>query len=237
MLADVRAAFAFLTTLPLSHPGGRSPGRSFAYFPLVGLTIGIALTAVSHWAPFDRDLNAFCALLLWVALTGGLHLDGFSDCCDALFVCAPPETRRRILKDPRVGAWGAVGLCLLLLGKWLALRAVPPEYIVLAPVLGRWALVIAAARFPSVNEAEGSMGATWREGLGKRQLLIASATVLLLVTQPEIAALCLLIVAASVGSGSWAARRLGGGISGDVYGAICEICELLCLLALVWLYG
>ena len=68
-------------------------------------------------------------------------------------------------------------------------------------------------------------------------MLIASASVVLLLTSPEIAALWLLIFAFTTVFGRWAARRLGGGINGDVYGAICELSELLCLLYLGLVYG
>jgi len=236
MLADIRAAFTFLTILPLgSLAAMRKPGATFAWFPLVGLCIGVALLTVAHLSPFDRDLTAFFILLIWAIVTGGLHLDGFGDCCDGLLASVRPAERLRIMRDPRAGVWAAAGLSLLLLGKWLALRTVAVEWLPLAPVFGRWAMVWAAYRFPAIR-SEG-LGARFRDGLTKGQVLIASASVVLLLTSPEIAALWLLIFAFTTVFGRWAARRLGGGINGDVYGAICELSELLCLLYLGLVYG
>ncbi|MDE2853213.1 MAG: adenosylcobinamide-GDP ribazoletransferase [Chloroflexota bacterium] len=236
MLADIRAAFTFLTILPLGSAAAmRRPGKTFAWFPLVGLCIGALLLAAAHLSPFDRDLSAFLILLTWVIITGGLHLDGFGDCCDGLLAAVTADERVRIMRDPRAGAWAVAGLSLLLLGKWLALRSVAVEWLPLAPVFGCWAMVWAAYRFPSLRD-EG-LGAHFRDGLSMRQALIASASVVFLLTSPEIAALWLLVFAFTTGFGRWAAGRLGGGLNGDVYGAICEVSELLCLLYLGLVYG
>ncbi len=235
MLDDIRSAFSFLTILPVGAPAGRKPGWSFAWFPLVGLFVGAALVGLARISPFDRDLSAFVILLAWVILTGGLHLDGFGDCCDGLLASVAPKERRRIMRDPRAGVWAAAGLSLLLFGKWLAIRAVPIEMMILSPVLGRWAMVWSATYFPYAGGEE--LGARFRQGLGWQQVFIASATVLILVTQMEIVVLWLLIFGFTVLFGRWAARRLGGGISGDVCGAICELSELLCLLALAVIHG
>ncbi len=236
MLANIRAAFSFLTILPLGSPPERQPGQSFAWFPLVGLCIGAALAAIARHSPFDSGLTAFLVLLFWVGITGGLHLDGFGDSCDGLLASGAPNARRRIMQDPRTGVWAVVGLVLLLLGKWMALQAVSSHWLPLPPVLGRWAMVWAAYHFPYSGDAD-SLGAYFRQGLGWRQLLIASATVIILLTKAEITVLWLFVFCFTVFFGQWAARRLGGGLTGDVYGALCEVCELLCLLALGLIYG
>ena len=230
MLKDIRCAFSFLTILPVGTPRVGRAGAAFAWFPLVGLCIGALLVALAHHSPFNRDLTAFLVLLAWVIITGGLHLDGFGDSCDGLLASVAPEKRMRIMRDPRLGAWGAIGLALLLLGKWLALRSVSPEWLPLAPVIGRWAMVYAAYHFPAARD-EG-LAASFRDGLTTRGLLIATAWVVILLTRAEIAALWLLIYSFTTVFGGWAARRLGGGLNGDVYGAICELSELICLLSI-----
>lgn len=230
MLKDIRGAFSFLTILPVGTAFAGKAGAAFAWFPLVGLCIGALLVAAAHLSPFNRDLTAFLILLIWVFVTGGLHLDGFGDSCDGLLASVAPEKRIHIMRDPRLGAWGAIGLALLLLGKWLALRSVSHEWLPLAPVFGRWAMVWAAYHFPTVRD-EG-LAARFRDGLTTRGLLIASAWVVILLTRAEIAALWLLIYCFTTVFGGWAARRLGGGLNGDVYGAICELSELICLLSI-----
>ncbi len=235
MLADIRAAFSFLTILPLGSPSGRRRGWSVAWFPLVGLCIGALLGAIAAYSPFDRELSAFLILLAWVLISGGLHLDGFGDSCDGLLAVVDPGERRRIMRDPRAGMWAVAGTVLLLLGKWLAIRAAPAEMLVLAPVLGRWAMVLVVYAFPAARD--NGMAATFRDGLARRHVILAAVWVVILLTQVELLALALGSCVFAGVFGRWAARRLGGGLSGDVYGAICELTELLCLLALALIYG
>ena len=168
-------------------------------------------------------------------ITGGLHLDGFGDSCDGLLAAIEPDERRRIMRDPRAGMWAVGGTTLLLLGKWLAISAAPAHMLIVAPVLGRWAMVLAAYAFPSAS-ADG-MAATFRDGLARRHVAMAAVWVVILMTEVELMALALGSCAFALVFGRWAARRLGGGLNGDTYGAVCELTELLSLLALAALYG
>jgi adenosylcobinamide-GDP ribazoletransferase len=241
MWNDVRAAFSFLTILPLGYAQGRKPGWSFAWYPLVGLVIGGALALIAVLSPFNLSITALLILLAWVILTGGLHVDGFGDACDGLLATVEPERRLAIMKDPRAGTWAVVGLILLLLGKWTTLTTVSPALLIAPPVAGRWAMVCAAYAYPYARRS--GLGAYFRDGLGRGQVAVASAialaTIALTVRDPL---LILIVVGAAALTaalfGRWAAQRLGGGLTGDVYGALCELTELLCLLGLsAWVNG
>ena len=203
MLADIRAAFSFLTILPLGSRPGRKLGPALAWFPLVGLGIGALLTAIARYSPFDRELSAFLILLVWALISGGLHLDGFGDSCDGLLAAVAPEERRRIMRDPRAGMWAVAGTALLLLGKWLAIRAAPAYMLILAPVLGRWAMVLAAYAFPAVSET--GLAVTFRAGLGRRHVILAAVWVVILLTQIELLALAIGCCVFALGCGGWAA--------------------------------
>ena len=148
-------AFTFLTTLPLGGLGRESenapPGKMFGFFPLVGLVIGMILGVVASITFLPRDLTAFLVLVAWVGVTGGLHLDGLADSCDGLFATVAPERRLEIMRDPRAGSWAVIGVGLILLGKWVALRNVSPAMLLLPPVAGRWAMVLAVAMFPGAR--------------------------------------------------------------------------------------
>lgn len=234
MLADLRAAFALLTILPFGSAGERKPGYAFAYFPLVGLALGAILSfcAGLHWP--SPALRGFVLLLLWVVLTGALHLDGFGDACDGLFATTTPTRRLEIMKDPRTGAWAVVGIVLLLLGKWVTLQTTPALALWLIPMVARWAMVLAAAGFRYARPT--GFGGYFRAGLGWPQVLgatvftgVASALIIglrldwswLILSTPVLAVLLF---------GRWAAARLGGGLTGDVYGAMGELTELAALL-------
>jgi adenosylcobinamide-GDP ribazoletransferase len=236
VIGDLRVAFAFLTILPAGHTGERPPGYAFAWFPLVGLVIGFLLYGAALVAP--APLAGYVVLLLWAIITGALHLDGFGDACDGLLATTTPQRRLEIMKDPRTGAWAVVGLILLLLGKFVAVGQVAPLLLVVAPTAGRWSMVVAASSFPYARTA--GLGGYFREGLGRRQVIVASVTELLVtgaVAYFDPRALLALIVAPLLvfAGGRWAASRLGGGLTGDVYGGLCELTELIFLLGCVWL--
>ncbi|NDJ60857.1 MAG: adenosylcobinamide-GDP ribazoletransferase [Chloroflexi bacterium] len=237
MWADVRGAFTFLTILPFGFPTGRQPGWIFTWFPLVGLLIGLLIAGVARFAPFSPDLTAFVALAAWVIITGGLHLDGLGDSADGLLAAVPAARRLEIMKDPRAGSWAVITLTLVLLGKYLALRALDARLLILPPVVGRWVLVLAAVGFPYARRTQASLGGHYRTGLGRAQRIGATLITLPVVISASgdwrVAALVIVIGLATVGlGGMWAARQLGGGLTGDVYGALCEMTELLCLIGL-----
>ena len=239
MLNDLRTAFSFLTILPVGTAENPQPGQSFAYFPLVGLVIGFILsgTALLLDGRTTPEIQAFILLALWVILTGGLHLDGFADSCDGLLATTEPARRLEIMKDPRVGSWALIGVVLLLLGKWSALQGITPIMLIILPVLGRWGMVLAAYAFPYARAA--GVGAYFRNGLGRSQVIAASVmsivivTIVAFATQPLFVLVILLPPVIVYLTGKWVAGRLGGGLTGDVYGALCEAIELIVLLVLV----
>lgn len=240
MLRDILGAFAFLTVLPIGYYTGEQPGRTFAHYPLVGLVIGALLLLVAELSPLSTDISALLVLLTWVMITGGLHLDGFADSCDGLLATVEPARRLDIMKDPRTGSWAVIGLILLLLGKWVTLREVTPLLLMVPPVLGRCGMTLAAVQFPYARASNptSSLGAYFRQGLGMRQALVAAGVTVMVVLgylaigQVRVlyayGVMWLLLLTVPV----WAARRLGGGLTGDVYGALCELTEVTCLLVL-----
>lgn len=156
-----RLSVSFLTPFPLD-PGGYEPkdlARSAVFFPLVGLGIGWMLFLVHSlvfWRTHDSLLSAFASLFLWVLLTRGFHLDGVADVCDALW--APREKRQAILKDPRVGTFGVLGIFFVLSAKGLILARLLGDAfpLVFAPLFGRAVALLFGAFFsPPPREVKG----------------------------------------------------------------------------------
>jgi adenosylcobinamide-GDP ribazoletransferase len=172
-------------------------------------------------------------------------LDGFIDCCHGLLGVRSTERRLAILRDSRVGAYGVIGGCLLLLLRFAALAAlVRPDMRVLAliaaPLLGRWSMVYAIVRYPYARPT--GVGApfrasvrhlTWASALAG--LLLASVCVVLgwptlsqALTWAGLAAGTTLLT--SIGATAWMSRRLDGGLTGDTYGALNECVEVVILV-------
>lgn len=235
----LRLALGFLTALPVraDAPQPGDLGRAAIWFPLIGFGLG-ALLALAHLAfslLFSSLLSAALTVALWAAITGGLHLDGLADCCDGLFASATPERRLEIMRDPRLGAFGAIGLTLFIILKILAVASSPQFPIVpftLAAVISRWLILLVA---PQPSARPGGMGAEFARGLTIPVVALAAlAPLAFLITGGVLGAWRLLIaillahlVALTVIA--FARARLGG-VTGDVFGLTVEITELVTLL-------
>jgi adenosylcobinamide-GDP ribazoletransferase len=239
-LNALKGAFAFLTTIPVQWPEGVEPGKTFTYFPIVGLVIGcgLALLAAVIAPIFPPDVAAFFVLAAWIAITGGLHLEGWADSCDGLIAAVEPARRLEIMRDSRAGSWALIWTATLLIGKWAAIKALlgVPVMLILPPVMGRWLMVLAAHGFDYARR-EG-LGGTFRAGLEKREVAISTIFAFLIaLVALGLAEFRFLVLFAFFGvtvlvllALRWAAARLGGGLTGDVYGAACELTELIMLI-------
>ncbi len=238
-MAGFLAALGFLTILPVptkGKPDLRLLGRSLAYFPMVGLTLGLILAGLDRLLVWLLPRAAADALLIVmsVVLTGALHLDGLIDTCDALFGPGDPESRLKRLKDPRAGAFGVAGACCLLLVKYGALLSLNPSIkpysLLVAPTLGRWGMAYAISLYP-YKEGPGT-GRVFQEGVSRFAFIVASLTTLgvSVAALREIGFIAMLAGwLGTVAMARFALKRIPG-LSGDVYGAMNEVVEALALL-------
>jgi adenosylcobinamide-GDP ribazoletransferase len=199
----------------------------------VGLSIGVVLM-LSH-ALFNWVLPPWVAgvltAALWGALTGGLHIDGLADTSDGLLASVPQEDKLRILRDPRVGAYGVLAVVVVFLLKSSGASSLRAwSDLILPPVLGRSALLY-LAMFPQAREA--GMGASFQAGLRRRDVTIAMlVTALVAGLFRWRGLLAYLLVMIFLFLFFRTAQRRIGGVTGDVMGAGCELAEVLSLLAL-----
>jgi len=165
-------AWQFLTVLPgWRFKGEADPrllGPSMACYPLIGLLLGLVLW-ISFWFlvwVFPKSLADGLLLLLLVLLTGAFHLDGLADTLDGLAHGRTPEERMQIMKDHRVGAFGVIGLILILGIKFLALNSLTGQTaiqgLVAALALSRYSMVQMLYRSPYARK-EGGLGLTFKE--------------------------------------------------------------------------
>jgi len=227
-------ALRFLTILPTPGMPPMSEGsiaRAIPLFPLAGALIGallagLGVVAGAIWGPPSRPVILVVA---WAIITAGLHLDGLSDTFDAVLSWRSRERKLEIMKDSRIGAFGAAALVLAVLAKYAALTSMSPDRLdvslITAQILGRWAFLPA-----------GYFNSHAREGLGSEFMAGLSATTVFVGTVISIAAAILLgkmfgllAVGAStaiIGIASIYFRRRIGGITGDCLGAIFQFVEV-----------
>ena len=200
-------------------------GRSTRFFPLVGLVQGVIYLLVAYLLLPVLGKSAIFAslmLILTIAITGGLHYDGFMDTMDGLLSARSRERMLEIMKDSRVGSYGALAAICLILLQWSLLRDIDEAFIFMAvytmPLIGRMGMVLVIASFPYARP-EG-MGKAFAEMADRSTLIVAGVTTISAIITLGKVAMAALVVGLSVAYlfGRYATAKLGG-VTGDVYGA------------------
>lgn len=218
-------AMSFLTVLPVPNTATLAPGalgRATAYFPVAGYLIG-GFVGLTLLLPIDVGVAAALALGLWWALTGWLHFDGLVDSADALLAPVSAQDRAAIFKDVHVGAFGLGTAVITALIMWSALASeLTPWAPLVAAVIARTVVLWPMWAFPTLEQDSlGGQASNFRPSRALIAIAIAAPT--LLVPGAWLAWLVAVPMTALVAW--WAARRLQGRLSGDVYGLLITMAE------------
>lgn len=238
-------AVQFMTTIPIKLPclpSREQNALSMLFYPVIGLMIGGVLWLVASYVQLPMMLLSCAVMVVWVWLTGGLHLDGLADTADA-WVGGFGDRQRTltIMKDPNTGAMGVIAIVLCLALKWAAVYCLLELDAVLAllfvPMLGRMSALALFATTPYVRQ----------HGLGSALQDVPKYLLWLVMLGFGAAVFALSWQMAVVMIGVWAVmlawlrwRFVGriGGITGDTVGASIEVVEVAMLVAVVAvLYG
>jgi adenosylcobinamide-GDP ribazoletransferase len=236
------AAFQFLTILPVKRSfTSEQVGRAAAYFPVVGIVIGLVLAGINYVLRLilpETVVNVILIALLAI-FSGGLHLDGLADTMDGIAGHRTPEKRLEIMRDSRIGGFAAIGVALFLLMEYVSLNSIPGNLmlatLIVAPTLSRWAMVNAIFVYPYARPS--GLGKAFKDAVSWRQFTIATVVSL-------IPAVVLFKVAGVVIiAGAWIAVTLTAlylkrhlkGLTGDTYGAINEMVTLSVFLLITML--
>jgi adenosylcobinamide-GDP ribazoletransferase len=229
------SALNFLTVIRMGS-ATFDGARATAAFAWVGLLIGAGL-ALLHWLT-PATIAPLVMVLYLVVISGALHLDGLCDSADALFSHRDREKKLAIMKDVHAGTMGVVAIVLVLGAKGAAFAHISTiPLLVLIPALSRFGMAVAMQRLPYARE----------EGLakpfftGERHGLVVPGAILFAsaffalpfglfigILGVYLAFLALIL---------WWYRRMIGGVTGDMLGALCEVCEAVLLLAAVGFGG
>ncbi len=235
-------ALSFLTILPsgrLEEAGKKEFAASIKYFPVVGLILGLIIAAIYSLASLKlaQQATSAIAIVSLIILTRALHVDGLADTFDGLLGGKNKEHMLSIMKDSRIGSFGAVAITSVTILKIFLLSAVTLKLkifaIVMFPVVGRWAATYTLVTQPYVSDKVG-LGSLFMDGASSRSLLISS-----LITVAVAAALlqknAVFIMAAALAFVilyiKFVEVRLGG-MTGDTVGALIELTEVVALLAI-----
>lgn len=238
VLRTIIAAFQFLSSIPIKSKDELKPdilGKSVALFPLVGLVFGLILV-LCDWVlsfVFPKMVIDIFIIIILISLNGGLHLDGFIDTCDGLLGGRGDKERiLAIMKDSNVGAHGITcAICLMLL-KFTLLYGLFGKLrlfvLVMMPLLARWSVVLAIVFFP-YTRSEGA-GKIFSSFSGIREFFVATIFTLLAIFWLPSAAFALIgVFLFTVIFAKQVTSKIGG-LTGDTYGALIEINEIIVLM-------
>jgi adenosylcobinamide-GDP ribazoletransferase len=241
---DLVVAFQFLTRLPMPPIAfeENSLARSVKFFPIVGLAIG-AGAALLHSVLLNhlgRPIVALAVLLYLVLITGCLHEDGLADTADGLGGGRNREQSLAILRDSRIGSYGATALIFSLLSRLILLASLPLEhftaYVITAHVLCRWSTLPLSYYLPPARENDGQ-GARVAKLTSSSTLVFGSVLTLAIAAvalrQAAIAPVLSVLLITFL-SGRFYLRKLGG-ITGDCFGATNQLAEIAVYTCGVWI--
>ena len=242
MLAALLTAIQTLTRIPVPSPTRAPDSRMLAwsavFYPAVGALLGALGVAVFELLGglLPVSVVALIVLALWAFLTGALHEDGLADSFDAFGSQTAPDDVLRVLKDSRIGSYGAVALILATLLRWQGMSLLPAESVIFglmaSQVLPRAGVVLLAYwAGPATAGTGGGMAAA----LTAAPVVVTLAVAAMILTPigglrllaPAIG--CLLVTGLLA---IYFRRRLGG-VTGDCLGAAEQAQEIMVLLAIL----
>lgn len=239
------AALGYFTRVPVPYGVGAAQGDlagAIRYFPLIGALVGAfgAFVYLLAWRVFPASLAVLLSMAATLLVTGAFHEDGLADCCDAFGGGMAREDVLRIMRDPRIGAFGAIALVMALAIKWQALAALPPlvaAWVMVAAHAASRALAASLLVTLDYARAEGKAGAVVRRLSVRAYGLIAALGLPWLFWPDWRAGLAALAVAAVLRMlmSRYFQRRLGG-YTGDCLGFAQQVFELaIYLVVLAWI--
>ncbi len=234
-------ALQFLTIIPVKIKGfqERKTAEAIIYFPVVGLLLGLGLAGTNKILcilGFQQWVTNIILVILLAILTGGLHLDGLADTCDALFSRKNKTEMLEIMRDSRIGTMGVLSLISVVLLKIAFLSSLPGYLIgpsiVSACVLSRWSMPFSMFLFPYARQ-EGK-AKFFIQGINIKIFMLSTLIALscvILIWNLKGLLLILITAAAAYAIGNFTNKKIGG-ITGDTIGAASEIMEVAILFTI-----
>jgi adenosylcobinamide-GDP ribazoletransferase len=240
---EIVVAFQFLTRIPMPSIAfeADSLSRAIKFFPLVGLVVGSGAVLLQRMLTFhmNRPLAAVIVLLYFVLITGCLHEDGLADTADGFGGGRTRDQMLAILKDSRIGSYGATALVLSLLARYLLLASLPLEhfaaYVISSHVLCRWSSLPLSYFLTPAREQVGQ-GARIAKLTSLASLTfgsvfsfaVAGFALRWAALAPALAAILTVVLS------GWLYARKIGGVTGDCFGATNQLTEIAVCFCGVW---
>lgn len=236
MIKAMILAVQFLTRLPVNIGvdwNRENLRKSTFYFPFVGLLIGLIAYGVNYlFSYINQDVAAVFTVLALIVVTGGLHLDGLSDTCDGFFSNKDRETILDIMQDSRVGAFGVIGLIIVLLLKYVLIKNLGDgSFIFLVFSLGNSRAVQVFNLAFKKPARESGIGYMFRTSKPDQMALMGIVLYIILISYVDYRILIPLAVNFLFMEllSHYSMKKIGG-LTGDVLGTMAELGEVVSLI-------
>ncbi len=235
MIKGFILSLQFFTRIPINIPvdfNKQNLRYSVFFLPLVGFIIG-GLGGLVYYllSPYNVMIASFMALLATIILTGGLHLDGLSDTFDGFFSNRDKERTLEIMTDSRIGAFGVLSIVLIILFKFVLILNIRNLPLALALSFANSRLIDGWIMFTKKTSKADGLGKMFNDSKPKNLVLISVLIYLIILIFLDIRYIIPLLLNFLLGQYiTYIAYKKIDGFTGDVYGALIELGEVISLL-------
>ncbi|GAB6189797.1 adenosylcobinamide-GDP ribazoletransferase [Marinitoga arctica] len=203
--------------------------KGFYFLPLLGTFIG-ALMYLFSYTGFDKPIVILMSWILYIWITGGLHIDGVADTFDGIFSNRNRENMLKIMKDSRIGTFGTLGIIIILFSDFLLSYYIDYDYLILIPAIGRSSAILAAAISPYARKENG-MGNAFIDNSSLKMFFISFLLISpILIFYNVFVLISIILTYISILFITYRIKNIIGGMTGDTIGMIIELSQTLFLL-------
>lgn len=219
----------FFTRIPLKYPFEYKDEdfvKGIKYMPVVGLIVGLVMWIVSLSSiRFDRPVSSLLVWIIYLWITGGLHIDGLSDSVDGIFSNRDRERTLEIMKDSRIGTFGVLSIFIILSINIVVTSYIDYKLLFIIPIIGRSCALISASISNYARQNAG-MGSPFIDNSSKKELIIGLLAIIIpgVIYDYKILLPMLCCVLFVVYVTNYIKKRIGG-MTGDTIGLIIEISQ------------
>ena len=211
--------------------------KGLLFLPIIGLIIGLPMYLYTLYVDLSSPfLMSFLLMLIYIGMTGGLHLDGLADYFDGIFSGRRRERILEIMKDSATGTFGVVGLCLYFLGMFVGLLEVTPLMVLLMPFTAR-VIGLSFCAFGKYPREAGMGQALVDYGQWYHGVIALAVWMVTLFFAGNVFLIAGLVTALLMAVFFLRTKQIIGGVTGDVVGAAIELSQVLWLLCFAVIGG
>lgn len=223
----------FLTRIPLKYPyeyEEKDHIKGIKLIPVVGLIVGLAMYIPSLFNKYlDKPVIALLTWIVYIWITGGLHIDGLTDTFDGIFSNRDKDRILEIMKDSRIGTFGVIGLLFVLLSNMVLTYYIDPKLLILAPIIGRTSAILACS-ISEYARSEKGMGTVIVDNSGLNEVVFGNVFMILVFMILKLNFKILIPILATYGVVIFITKYIKnriGGMTGDTIGFTIEVSQTI----------